>query len=1805
VNELIINNLSSGNHSIAIEDNYENLRTQSFNIAAVPAPVTISTSITPPTIYGGNNGRVIVTGSGGTTPYQYSKDGSSYQSSRIFVNLSSGSITFYVKDANGCEASATVPIQEGRQFTVTSTTPVAPTCYSGNDGKCTIQLSSLQGTLSVSGLQGYPTEISGNVITISGLETGYYLLNITETSGGTQYTIQEDFKIPEKLSITINTVITPVSGKGSATGAIAVEVSGGNSGTYRVVLLDEQGNLLQEKSTASYCVFDGLDGASAGGGKLYTVKVYDSKNCTAEISERIPEPDTALNLTATLTSPISCHGSSDAAIDISASGGWSDYLYSRDSTVWNTVTTFSNLSSGNYRFFVKDKYNGVANVSLTVFNPQPLRLSSENVVNVDCYGAASGSIRFKASGGTFPYTLTPVVGTIATRIENGDTLITVSGLRAGNYTFTLTDSHNCVVRSEALTIGEPTQLSVAIPNVEQPSCGWENGVFSALASGGTSPYRYELTKNGASAAQSQTSGEAVTFNNLSSGVYRVTVTDSHGCQVQSELVTLNLYTSPSITSATVEDVCCFDQSNGKITLTAQRGTVGIAYFTLTNTVTQVITQSSTGIFENLAAGDYSLFVYDENGCRSQNAYPATVNQPKVLIIETENILPAIYKGNNDGKIRFRIDGGNTGNVVVSLKNTDNQVIESLSAVRGFGPEPSAPAGDYTMHATDKKGCTFETSTLEINEPADSLRLIVTETKDALCKSQTGSIHVEGAGGWGEYRYKRAADGQFSPLNRFENLYPGTYHITVIDRMGATATQSVTVYEPQDSLKAEIAAILLPTCDDNGALSISLSGGTAPYKLFSKNGNDTLFVNNPETVQWTSIKSGALLLHLADANDCKFELETVIPDTLLLRIERFIVVPPDVPQGENGSIEAKISGGANPVIFFWQKIGDNRVFPNNPLITDLSGGFYKLQVSDGNGCSIQQTVYLPDPNDLSLEVVELVDETSVNAANGRAVLFADASLAAVRLINPDADYVDYPASAVNSNFHISNDTIYLNHLANGKWSVVGTTATGENAVAEFVIKPYLAFAFGNIELVPATAPNAADGSIRLEVTGGAGENEFIWTDERGNILSATSDEYSSQLTGLPAGAYTLTVTDRFNNQLSKEIELQEPAAALQLNVYEQRNQSCHANTDAYIILSATGGWGDYRVAHYRQPAVNNLEYSNSTVYSDLETGEHYFYAVDKYGTEAQISITITEPELLRANVANISHVSCKGEENGQIVFSISGGTAPYYFREIGIGVWERGNTATRLAAGEYTFEFTDSLQCSSPDRLTVIVTEPDSLLLDSVRVSHTLCGEDNGEITVSFKGGTRPYVYEWRDPDNSIIGTDSIIINLKQNTLYRLIVTDANDCTQSLEQLIHGSKRPRIVSVETADVLCYGGATGSARASAVDAGEPFAPYSLAWSNGATGDVAENLPVGQHHVTVTDSNSCSTTYYFDIHQPDSLFLRISDYKNPHCYSYSDGFIHTETYGGAGDYTYLWSNDATTPNIDNITKGDYWVRVTDKNGCSFQTSFVLTEPPYLSVNLGEDIIMCPGNTHVLDGGSYASYRWFTDQNDSIFNERYLSVSEAGHYRLEARTPDGCPVWGDISVEIGNNALQADLLLASEAEVGDTLYIFEISNLPVDTIIWEYDSVAFTRIYSDDEVYNSPYMLLLHCNETGFYNIGLQAFSGGCYSPAVKQLEVLVKSDEDDEDAWELEPMIKSLAVYPSPNDGNFTVEIELRETADVRLDLFDVSSGIAVNNRTEHGQDYYLLNYSLNGLHTGVYALIVTAGNERRQIKIVITN
>ncbi|WP_163628758.1 T9SS type A sorting domain-containing protein [Paludibacter sp. 221] len=1794
--------LIPGEYRIEVSDAYGNKTSRDTLLLAPPIIQVTTENPVLPSFSCTADGQITVNATGGKTPFRYSKTNGGYTTSSTVSGYAKGENKVYIKDDCGCIVEKTFNLNLTDTLAVKSITPILPTCNGDSDGECIIVMKNVKGTLSLAQKPVNSTSrISGDTIFISGL-TGYndydYNIQLKETYNGISCYLDVSFQVREKPLISINTGVVEVANKGTKSGKIDITISGGNTdGGYNVFLYEDVDRNIpvdNKMGISTNCTFEGLSGEYEG--KAYYLYVEDTKGCSAEKTIYLYEPQDILQLSAQITKPVSCYGNSDASIKLTAEGGWDTYQYSPDSINWITDVVFQNYAAGSHTFYVKDKWNGTALVTISVQEPQELIITTDSIFHVPCQGESNGWLRYKVSGGTYPYSLISDKGTVTETIVGQDTLFTIHNLPIGKYQFTVTDSHNCSATTQQDEVKEPAKLQLSSSEKTNTTCELDNGVITALATGGIPPYTYVLNDVGSSYSQRfvLNSGETVRFENLPPASYRIMVTDNNECFTASSIVIIEDYKNPSVGSIIVRDVDCFGEMNGSIKITPVQGTKAIETFSLYYNDTH-IGDNTTGEFENLYAGKYNVYVSDENGCRSNYPYPVEVKEPEKLIIVIDTIFPSVQKGKKEGEIYFRVQGGNQGRKTVRLIDENGVKLDSLSAVGAFQQSFTAFTGNYTLEVEDNKHCIYSTEVLQVDEPKEALRFIITEKEDASCKSQPGRIVVEGAGGWGDYRFKRISEGLFSTLNRFDNLYPGDYLIEVTDKMGAVYRESVVIYEPLDSLRAEVTGLQPPTCGGNGGVSIKISGGAAPYTL--RNNQDAETYPAAGIVQWQGYESGQQSFYLTDANGCHFELETYIPETTLLKIERFELKHPSITGEFDGSIKAFVSGGIEPYTYEWERSFGEPLDDDTNILEDIGYGYYTLLVSDAGGCSVEETVYLAEPDDLPFEIIDITHETSHNAANGQAILYADANLNEIALISPRKAIYEFVSTDVTAHFKIENDTIYLSKLESGKWHIIGASNDGKQYIGELIIDAYPEFIFNNATVTHVAAKGDATGSIKVEIKGGGGENSFTWKNSSNKTIASTNDRHSSWIESLTAGMYTITVTDKYGNQITKTVEVEEPAEKLTISLVDKKDQDCKDYEDAWVAVTAAGGWGDYQFRHDQ-----DTYYNNGSTFTSLPTRDNYFFLIDKMGAVDSIKVEITEPKYLRASVVSVDSVKCNGNSDGSILFNITGGTPPYRFKELDGAYWIDGNHALNRSEGWYTYIFTDSHNCIGQDTLKVYVPEPDELLFKDIQVTHTTCELDNGKIVVSLQGGTRPYSYSWLDYLNVEIGTDSVITDLKQNGVYTLNVTDANGCTQYLSQLINPSTLPRVLEVETTEVLCYGETNGTARIADFVAGVPFAPYTFTWSNGDTGDYSARFEKGTHYVTIADENGCSTTYYFEITEPDSLYLNFIDVTEPQCHGYGNGYIGTETFGGKGAYSYLWSTGATTSYIEHLFRGDYWVEVTDENGCYFRKEMTLYEPEYKTLDLGEDISMCPGNTVTIDGQDFVSHRWFTSAGD-VSSQRYLHINREGHYFLEATDENGCSVWGDIYVSVGNHALVADMLLPSIAAIGDTLDVIELSNMALDSIVWMYDVAVFERVYIDNDEYNHAYMAQFKCLQAGVFNIGLYAYAGGCYSPVYKQIEI-VSEKEDIRDEWGVkEPLIISLSIYPNPTDGVFTVDLVLREDTQATLTLFEVASGICINQRTENCIKENKIEYNLPVLNTGTYALIVTTGNERKQVKIII--
>ncbi|MFM8950466.1 MAG: beta strand repeat-containing protein, partial [Bacteroidota bacterium] len=587
---------------------------------------------------------VTISATGGTAPYT---------GTGTISNLTAGTYSYTVTDANNCTSTVTVTITQPAAALVASSTSGSILC---NGGSTTVTVSATGGTAPYAGTGSFT------------VTAGTYSYTVTDANGCTSVT---------SITVSQPTALVASSTSGSilcngGTTTVTVSASGG-TGSYT--------------GTGTFTV-------SAG---AYSYTVTDANGCTAITSGNVSQP-AALVASSSQTN-VSCFGGSNGSVTISATGGVAPY---------SGIGTFSGLSAGTYSYTVTDANNCTSTVTVTITQPTAALVASSTSGSILCNGGTT-TVTVSATGGTAPYagtgSFTVTAGTYSYTVTDnngctsvtsitvgqptaliasstsgsilcngGTTSVTVSAnggtapytgtgsftVTAGTYSYTVTDANGCTSVT-SITVGQPTALVAAIATQTNVSCfGGSNGSVTITATGGTGLY----TGTG-------------TFTGLSAGTFSYTVSDANGC---TSVVNVTITQPTQLVAATsVVNVTCNGLSNGSVTVSATGGTAPY---------------TGTGTFSNLAAGTYNYTVSDANGCST--TISVTVTQPAVLVASSTST-------------NVTCNGGSNGTVTVTATG-------GTTPYSGTGTFTGLSAGTYTYTVTDAKGCTSST-TRTITQPA--------------------------------------------------------------------------------------------------------------------------------------------------------------------------------------------------------------------------------------------------------------------------------------------------------------------------------------------------------------------------------------------------------------------------------------------------------------------------------------------------------------------------------------------------------------------------------------------------------------------------------------------------------------------------------------------------------------------------------------------------------------------------------------------------------------------------------------------------------------------------------------------------------------------------------------------------------------------------------------------------------------------------------------------------------------------------------------------------------------------------------
>lgn len=291
-------------------------------------------------------------------------------------------------------------------------------------------------------------------------------------------------------------------------------------------------------------------------------------------------------------------------------------------------------------------------------------------------------------------------------------------------------------------------------------------------------------------------------------------------------------------------------------------------------------------------------------------------------------------------------------------------------------------------------------------------------------------------------------------------------------------------------------------------------------------------------------------------------------------------------------------------------------------------------------------------------------------------------------------------------------------------------------------------------------------------------------------------------------------------------------------------------------------------------------------------------------------------------------------------------------------------------------------------------------VDTVIAAPDCNGGTNGEITIAnIEKGTPPYLFSWRGgpftPDNTLKG-------LPVGT-YNVVIRDANNCETSLD--IEVREKELTVAPEIQKPLCTGDANGVITLNVTN-GTP--PFLFNWGNGFVPENRQGgFAAGVYTILGLDAELCKGTFVVTVTDNPPLTLQM-DTTDISCYGANDGVGIALPGGGVGNYTYRWSQNSTASAAEPLRPGQYFVTVTDGNGCTIVGGVFIREPERIRLQLVSTTdLRCNGLPEgvitVSAQGGRTPYAFWVDGRRPTPSPR-LDGLPAGNYWVKIRDGSGC---------------------------------------------------------------------------------------------------------------------------------------------------------------------------------------------------------
>ncbi|WP_310594211.1 T9SS type B sorting domain-containing protein [Flavobacterium sp.] len=1148
----------------------------------------------------------------------------------------------------------------------------------------------------------------------------------------------------------------------------------------------------------------------------YEITITDSNNCTVK-SQRV-QIGNPFKVTATLIKAQDCSTHPDASIKVSLEGGILPLRYKviKDGSVFSVADTnipatdssfnytIPATDSGAYSFIITDA-NGCFKTTNTIeIKPKtsPAIIQLNEIQSILCQGdtTAALEITVDTSKGIAPFTYEVKNNTTAVSYGNQ-----FSGLPAGDYTVTVTDSRNCSV-SNPITIIEPAKIQVDYHTVPITCNGFgvsKGSIVIDKVTGGKAPFNYLVkgVNDFKEKEDNQDGSKSIKFDVIDFGLYEVNVVDANGC---SFLISDVLVASPPddldiSVSLPTADCTMGGQAIVTIGPNSKITTAGPFYF---STYKGMVPSYPSGDWTSEDAGGskkatldhllpgvkYTFVVYDSStGCFYYEIADTAIPTNSTLTIGNLVSQNISCTGEANGKVSFEISSKYNTPTPISY-----QIYNSLSLV----PVPNAsgtttipanstqnvinfgalPFGNYFVLITEgssatNSGCSIASTSFTITEAAKELTMDATVLKTANCKEK-GTITVQAKDGAAPYLYQvvlknpstgsSGSSGGIPPpppivsnnwvtTNTFQ-VDAGEYTVYVKDKYGCQKDKTRTVIE--DSAP-KISLDVSDVCVNEGLFEIKIDTITKGISPHYSSINGSVFeriVGFP--IVLTNQNSGKITIAVQDVNGCADRKETTIYAPLGLTKKG--VKQPSC-SNNSGSIELVSIGGSGN--FEYELDG---VSSTNSIFSGIAPGAHQLGITDtSTSCKKEISVNF----DATTPITGLkLESTNVSCNDG-----SDGTIKA-SIATPATGVNDNPKYKYSLNGETPQEATIFSGLKAGTYSVevISNKGCTDRSSIEITAPSVIEVSKPIVQKFGCTTTNDLQyATIEVPaVTGGSGKYvvyEFIKNGIR--IQSGPSPKYIE--TELLGGDYAIHVYDDKGCMGSTVATIKPFVAMEKISVIPTAKISCTSAEDIQITVVTSGGTPtdlrytltDINPETGIAEGVYPLQSNNTGIFTGLSAGD-YIMTVEntETGCSLQDVYYVNDPNTFDIKIDAIEDVSCYGGNDGTAMITFIDKNSPsragafsYEIKNSAgtiVGAVTNSNDAgpvsiQGLSTGIYTVKGTliSNPYCSATKNFTISEPTSELILKESHAAISCKSGNNDGSISAVASGGWLSYEYQ--------------------------------------------------------------------------------------------------------------------------------------------------------------------------------------------------------------------------------------------------------------------------------------------------------------------------------------------------------------------------------------------------------------------------------------------------------------------------------